>query len=79
MGLLSSLHCCQHVIFCLLIVLLFSFVFHLIIYFVFTIQVPVGRATLGRIINVIGEAIDEKGELSKRIRNLEVSSNQGFK
>lgn len=29
------------------------------------LQVPVGRATLGRIINVIGEAIDEKGELSK--------------
>lgn len=29
------------------------------------IQVPVGRATLGRIINVIGEPIDEKGDLSK--------------
>ena len=28
------------------------------------IQVPVGRATLGRIMNVIGEPIDEKGELS---------------
>ncbi|XP_019182970.1 PREDICTED: ATP synthase subunit beta, mitochondrial isoform X2 [Ipomoea nil] len=27
------------------------------------ITVPVGRATLGRIINVIGEAIDEKGDL----------------
>ncbi|KAE8720725.1 ATP synthase subunit beta [Hibiscus syriacus] len=27
------------------------------------ITVPVGRATLGRIINVIGEPIDEKGEL----------------
>lgn len=29
------------------------------------LQVPVGRATLGRIINVIGEPIDEKGDLSK--------------
>jgi F0F1-type ATP synthase beta subunit len=27
-------------------------------------QVPVGRATLGRIMNVIGEPIDEKGEIS---------------
>jgi len=27
------------------------------------ITIPVGRATLGRIMNVIGEAIDEKGEL----------------
>lgn len=29
------------------------------------LQVPVGRATLGRIINVIGEAIDERGDISK--------------
>ncbi|CAM6011384.1 unnamed protein product, partial [Sphagnum balticum] len=29
------------------------------------IQVPVGRATLGRIINVIGEAIDERGDISR--------------
>ena len=29
------------------------------------VQVPVGRATLGRIMNVIGEPIDEKGEISK--------------
>ncbi|KAG0576934.1 hypothetical protein M758_5G110300 [Ceratodon purpureus] len=29
------------------------------------IMVPVGRATLGRIINVIGEAIDERGEISR--------------
>ena len=29
-------------------------------------QVPVGRATLGRIINVIGEPIDDKGEISKK-------------
>jgi F0F1-type ATP synthase beta subunit len=29
------------------------------------VQVPVGRATLGRIINVIGEAIDERGDISK--------------
>lgn len=27
---------------------------------------PVGRATLGRIINVIGEPIDERGDLSKK-------------
>ncbi|XP_064948190.1 ATP synthase subunit beta, mitochondrial-like isoform X1 [Musa acuminata AAA Group] len=27
------------------------------------VQVPVGRATLGRIMNVIGEPIDEKGEI----------------
>jgi F-type H+-transporting ATPase subunit beta len=31
------------------------------------IQVPVGRATLGRIINVIGEAIDERGDISKLV------------
>jgi len=31
------------------------------------VQVPVGRATLGRIINVIGEAIDERGDISKSI------------
>jgi F0F1-type ATP synthase beta subunit len=30
------------------------------------VQVPVGRATLGRIINVIGEAIDERGDISKK-------------
>ncbi len=30
-------------------------------------QVPVGRATLGRIINVIGEAIDERGDISKLV------------
>lgn len=29
-----------------------------------SVQVPVGRATLGRIINVIGEAIDERGDIS---------------
>lgn len=28
------------------------------------ISVPVGKATLGRIMNVIGEAVDEKGEIS---------------
>lgn len=32
-----------------------------------SLQVPVGRATLGRIINVIGEPIDEKGDLSKNL------------
>ncbi|RWV90520.1 hypothetical protein BHE74_00042237 [Ensete ventricosum] len=31
------------------------------------ITVPVGRATLGRIMNVIGEPIDEKGEISKAV------------
>ncbi|KAL2485042.1 ATP synthase subunit beta-3 [Abeliophyllum distichum] len=30
------------------------------------ITVPVGRATLGRIMNVIGEPIDERGDISKR-------------
>jgi F0F1-type ATP synthase beta subunit len=30
--------------------------------------VPVGRATLGRIMNVIGEPIDEKGELSENLK-----------
>lgn len=34
----------------------------------FFLQVPVGRATLGRIINVLGEPIDGK-ELSKIIQN----------
>jgi F0F1-type ATP synthase beta subunit len=34
-------------------------------YFYICLQVPVGRATLGRIINVIGEPIDEKGDISK--------------
>ena len=29
------------------------------------LQVHVGRATLGRIMNVIGEPIDEKGHISK--------------
>lgn len=29
------------------------------------LKVPVGRATLGRIINVIGEPIDERGDISK--------------
>jgi hypothetical protein len=29
------------------------------------LQIPVGRATLGRIINVIGEPIDEQGPISK--------------
>lgn len=28
------------------------------------IQIPVGRATLGRIINVIGEPIDERGPVN---------------
>ena len=30
------------------------------------IQVPVGPETLGRIINVIGEPIDEKGEVNTK-------------
>lgn len=34
--------------------------------FAYVCQVPVGRATLGRIMNVIGEPIDEKGEISKK-------------
>lgn len=29
-----------------------------------------GRGTLGRIMNVIGEPIDEKGDLSKKATNL---------
>lgn len=29
-----------------------------------------GRVTLGRIMNVIGEPIDEKGDLSKILENL---------
>ena len=30
-------------------------------------QIPVGRATLGRIMNVIGEPIDERGDISKKL------------
>jgi F0F1-type ATP synthase beta subunit len=33
---------------------------------VLTVKVPVGRATLGRIMNVLGEPIDERGEISKK-------------
>lgn len=29
------------------------------------VQVPVGRETLGRIMNVIGEPVDEQGPISK--------------
>jgi F0F1-type ATP synthase beta subunit len=36
-----------------------------ILHLIVVVQVPVGRATLGRIINVIGEAIDERGDISK--------------
>jgi F0F1-type ATP synthase beta subunit len=32
---------------------------------VYTLQVPVGMATLERIMNVIGEPIDKKGDISK--------------
>jgi ATP synthase F1 subcomplex beta subunit len=32
------------------------------------IQVPVGEATLGRIVNVLGDAIDERGELGEKER-----------
>ncbi|KAJ0039115.1 hypothetical protein Pint_22186 [Pistacia integerrima] len=32
------------------------------------ITVPVGRATLGRIMNVLGEPIDERGEISKILK-----------
>lgn len=38
-------------------------------------QVPVGRATLGRIMNVIGEPIDEKGHISKLIETKKVTIN----
>jgi len=41
------------------------FCFFIWIYHLGFLQVPVGRATLGRIINVIGEAIDERGDISK--------------
>ena len=34
-------------------------------FFVLNLKVPVGRATLGRIMNVLGEPIDERGEISK--------------
>ena len=33
-------------------------------------QVPVGKETLGRIINVIGEPVDEQGPVSKSILKL---------
>ena len=33
------------------------------------ISVPVGEATLGRIMNVVGEPIDEKGEIKSKKRN----------
>ena len=33
------------------------------------ISVPVGRGTLGRIINVVGEPIDDRGQLNVRKRN----------
>lgn len=46
-----------------LISILFFFSYFLIC--LASLQVPVGRATLGRIINVIGEPIDERGEISK--------------
>ncbi len=32
------------------------------------IQVPVGEATLGRIVNVLGDAIDERGDLGEKER-----------
>jgi F0F1-type ATP synthase beta subunit len=45
------------------------------------IQVPVGRATLGWIINVIGEAIDERGDIKNTflgfIMKLRPSLNKG--
>ena len=34
-------------------------------WFVYILKVPVGRATLGRIMNVLGEPIDERGEISE--------------
>ncbi|WP_152396323.1 F0F1 ATP synthase subunit beta [Paenibacillus guangzhouensis] len=33
------------------------------------ISVPVGEATLGRVFNVLGEAIDKKGEVTAAVRN----------
>jgi hypothetical protein len=45
------------------------------------VQVPVGQATLGRIINVIGEAIDERGDIKNTflgfIMKLRPSLNKG--
>lgn len=35
------------------------------------ITVPVGRATLGRIMNVIGEPIDERGESVSNLTSVE--------
>ena len=32
---------------------------------IIVMQVPVGRGTLGRILNVIGEPVDEKGPIGK--------------
>ena len=47
----------------------FVFLFWYLYWHIFfnALQIPVGRATLGRIMNVIGEAIDHKGELSKML------------
>jgi len=36
-----------------------------------TIQVPVGTATLGRIMNVIGEPVDEKGPIRNQRNTLD--------
>ncbi len=37
------------------------------------LQVPVGRETLGRIINVLGEPVDEVGPIGKH-RNLQLTA-----
>ena len=39
-------------------------------FFCFCFKVPVGRATLGRIMNVLGEPIDERGEISEKFNSL---------
>ncbi|CAK9221015.1 unnamed protein product [Sphagnum troendelagicum] len=43
------------------------------------IQVPVGQATLGRIINVIGEAIDERGDIRIKVVDLLAPYQRGGK
>lgn len=49
-----------------ILILIFPYIIRYSHFSLFSLQVPVGPGTLGRILNVIGEPVDEQGDEKER-------------